>query len=93
MIRLSLASHWHWTQREDCAVTNISVAYWRTSRIYAVLGQAENARRYAEMCLEPVRGTMSHRSISDMRMRQWPGLSSLPGTESRWSSILGKRKE
>jgi hypothetical protein len=56
MIRLSLASHWHWTQREDCAVTNISVAYWRTSRIYAVLGQAENARRYAEMCLAASQG-------------------------------------
>ncbi len=52
MIRLSLASHWHWTQREDCAPANISAAYWQTSRIYAVLGQAENARRYAHLCLE-----------------------------------------
>lgn len=51
MVRLSLASHWHWTQREDCTPGNISAAYWQTSRIYAVLDQAENARRYAEMCL------------------------------------------
>lgn len=51
MIRLSLASHWHWTRREDCTPTSISVAYWQTSRIYAVLGQASNAKRYAARCL------------------------------------------
>jgi hypothetical protein len=52
MLRLSLASHWHWTQRADCTEENVSIAYWQTSRVYAVLGQAENARRYAEWCLE-----------------------------------------
>ena len=52
MVRLSLASHWHWTQRKDCAPQNISVSYWQTSRIYAVLEQGENARRYAQKCLE-----------------------------------------
>jgi len=56
MIRLAMASHWHWTQREDCNATNISVAYWQTSRIYATLGQAENARRYAELCLDVSQG-------------------------------------
>jgi hypothetical protein len=52
MLRLSLASHWHWTQRADCTQENVSIAYWQTSRVYAVLGQAENARRYARLCLE-----------------------------------------
>jgi hypothetical protein len=56
MLRLSLTSHWHWTQRIDCAPTNISVALWQTSRIYAVLGQAKNAKRYAEMCLAVSQG-------------------------------------
>ena len=51
MIRLSLASHWHWTQREDFTKTNESVAHWQTSRIYALLGQAENARHYGELSL------------------------------------------
>jgi hypothetical protein len=51
MIRLSLASHWHWTQRDDCNDTNLSIGYWQTSRIYALLGQADNARRYADLCL------------------------------------------
>jgi tetratricopeptide (TPR) repeat protein len=56
MLRLSMASHWHWTQREDCADTNISVSYWQASRIYAVLGQVENAKRYAELCLAVSQG-------------------------------------
>lgn len=51
MIRLSLASHWHWTQRPDCTATNSSVGYWQTSRIYAILGLAANARRYGDLCL------------------------------------------
>jgi hypothetical protein len=51
MVRLSLASHWHWTQRQDCTVTNASVGYWQTSRIYAILGSADNARRYGHLCL------------------------------------------
>ena len=52
MLRLSLASHWHWTQRSDYAAENVSIAYWQTSRIYTLLGQADNARRYARLCLE-----------------------------------------
>jgi hypothetical protein len=28
----------------------MSAAYWQTSRIYAILGQAENARRYGQLC-------------------------------------------
>lgn len=56
MVRLSMTSHWHWTQREDCAPQNISVSYWQTSRIYAVLEQGENARRYAQKCIEVSQG-------------------------------------
>ena len=51
MIRLSLASTWHWTQRDDCTPTSLSVGYWQASRIYAILGQAGNARRYGQLCL------------------------------------------
>jgi hypothetical protein len=56
MIRLSLASTWHWTQRDDCAPANLSVGYWQTSRIYALLGQTANARRYAQLCLAVSQG-------------------------------------
>ena len=56
MIRLSLASHWHWTQREDCNATNTSVAHWQTSRIYAMLGMPDSARRYGQLALDSCQG-------------------------------------
>jgi hypothetical protein len=52
MLQLSLASLWHWTQREDCTPTNLSIGYWQVSRVYALLRQADNARHYGELCLE-----------------------------------------
>ncbi|OGO38553.1 MAG: hypothetical protein A2W35_16085 [Chloroflexi bacterium RBG_16_57_11] len=52
MLRLSLASTWHWTQRQDCTPSNLSVGYWQIARIYTLLGQVENARRYGALCLK-----------------------------------------
>ena len=52
MLRLSLASTWHWTQRADCTPTNLSIGYWQTARIYTLLGQVDNARRYGRLCLK-----------------------------------------
>lgn len=52
MLRLGFASYWHWTQRSDCKPDNLSISYWQLSRIYAVLGQADHARRYGELCLK-----------------------------------------
>ncbi len=56
MIRLSLASHYHWTQRPDYSHTGASIGHWQTSRIYAILGQAENAMRYGQLCLQVSQG-------------------------------------
>ncbi len=52
MISLCHASLAHWRLREDCAARNLSIGYWQLSRVYAVAGQAGNAGRYAELCLE-----------------------------------------
>lgn len=52
MIRLTHASMYHWTQRPDCTDRHFSIGYWQASRIYALVGQAENALRYARLCLE-----------------------------------------
>jgi hypothetical protein len=52
MIHLSMAAAWHWTQRADCTNKNLSISYWQIARIYALLRQAENARYYAQRCLE-----------------------------------------
>jgi hypothetical protein len=51
MLRLSQASLWHWTERNDCTSRNLSVGYWQMSRIYALTGRADEARRYAELSL------------------------------------------
>jgi hypothetical protein len=56
MIRLSLASAWHWKKRDDCTQVNLSVSFWQTSRIYSILRQVDNARRYALLCLDASQG-------------------------------------
>lgn len=52
MIQLNQASLWHWSQRPDCTDQNRSVGYWQASRIRALLGQADEARRYGQLCLQ-----------------------------------------
>lgn len=52
MLLLSLASLWHWTQRADVTPTNLSVGYWQVARVYALLGQSENARRFGLLGLK-----------------------------------------
>jgi hypothetical protein len=52
MIRLTQASLFHWTKREDCKASNMSIGYWQASRIYAMVGRADEARRYGLLCLE-----------------------------------------
>ena len=51
MLLSAMASFYHWTQRPDCTAENRSVSLWQVSRVYALLGQADNARRYGEQCL------------------------------------------
>jgi hypothetical protein len=52
MLQLSLASLWHWIQREDHTPTNLSVGFWQVARVYALLRQADQSRRYGQLCLE-----------------------------------------
>jgi len=52
MVLLSHTSLWHWRQREDCQSANLSVGYWQASRIHSILGQAEEAKRYGQLCLQ-----------------------------------------
>jgi hypothetical protein len=51
MILLSHTSLWHWKQRDDCRNANLSIGYWQASRIYSILGRAEDAKSYAQLCL------------------------------------------
>ncbi len=56
MLQTAMASLWHWTQREDATPQNLSVGNWQVSRVYCLLGQADNARRYAEVSLKLAEG-------------------------------------
>jgi hypothetical protein len=56
MIELCIASVWHWTQRDDCSETNMSIGYWQASRVYAAVDLADEARRYGRLCLEASKG-------------------------------------
>jgi hypothetical protein len=51
MVALNQASIYHWLNRPDCEPKRLSVGYWQASRIQAVLGNAVEARRHAEVCL------------------------------------------
>ena len=56
MVQLCLASVWHWTEREDCTDTNMSIGYWQVSRVYATVGLSDEARRYGQLCLAASNG-------------------------------------
>lgn len=50
MVVLSQASIFHWLSRSDCTDRNRSIGYWQASRIQALLGNAQEAKRYADIC-------------------------------------------
>ncbi len=51
MVALNQASLFHWSHRPDNDNKRRSVGYWQASRIQALLGNAIEARRYADVCL------------------------------------------
>ena len=52
MLHTAIASVWHWTQREDVTPKNLSIGYWQVSRVYCLIKQPNNARRYGLLALE-----------------------------------------
>jgi hypothetical protein len=51
MLLLSHASMWHWTQRPDVSSASKSVGYWQLARVHAILGRADESRRWAHLSL------------------------------------------
>lgn len=51
MLELAYASVYHWRQHPEGHVKNLCIAYWQISRVHALLGQASEARRYAQVCM------------------------------------------
>jgi signal transduction histidine kinase len=52
MLHTAIASIWHWSQRKDVTCENLSVGYWQVSRVYCLIGQPNNARRYGMLALQ-----------------------------------------
>jgi hypothetical protein len=70
MVALSQASIFHWHQRADVTDRNRSVGYWQASRVYALVGAREEAKRYADLCfsfsqeLEPFHRAYAHEALA-----------------------------
>lgn len=56
MLHTAIASLWHWTQREDVTPKNLSIGYWQVSRVYCLVKQPNNARRYGLLSLKYAKG-------------------------------------
>lgn len=52
MVRRAMASHWHWTRREDYGPRNASIAHWLIARVYALVGEAERAMHHGRRSLD-----------------------------------------
>jgi len=52
MLLLAMASLRLWTQRKDHTLANLSVGCWQVSRVHAVPGRTDEARRYGRLALE-----------------------------------------
>jgi hypothetical protein len=56
MLLTCMASLWHWLKRADVTPKNLSIGYWQLSRVFALLGKAEDARRYGQLSLAKSHG-------------------------------------
>ena len=56
MLHTAMASLWRWSQREDATPINFSIGYWQVARVFALLGQPDNARCYGEMSPKAAQG-------------------------------------
>ena len=93
MVRLSLASTWHWTQRDDCAPTNLSVGYWQTSRIFSILGRANAARRYGQLSLDLCQGGDTPPFYSGYAYEALARAESVAGNIEKTEEYLNRARE
>jgi hypothetical protein len=93
MILLALASLWHWTQREDCTATNLSIGYWQASRVYASVRMADEARRYGTLCLKVSEGEDVGPFFLGYAYEALARAESITGNRERAADHLAKARE
>lgn len=52
MLNLVHSSLWLWQNVDGHTKTNLSVGYWQVSRVYALVGDGLNSKRFALKCVE-----------------------------------------
>jgi hypothetical protein len=52
MLHTAIASLWHWSQRQDVNARNLSIGHWQVARVYCLIQQPHNARRYGLLALQ-----------------------------------------
>ncbi|MBN2256585.1 MAG: hypothetical protein JW704_02025 [Anaerolineaceae bacterium] len=92
MIRLSLASHYHWTQRSDYSLESESIAYWQTSRIYTLLAQAGLAYQYAEKSLAASRRDGERPFFMGYSYEALARAEAIGGNQSKMMAALSKAR-
>jgi hypothetical protein len=51
MATMNQASIYHWLNRDDCDNRRLGIGYWQASRIQALIGNADESRRFAKVAL------------------------------------------
>ena len=54
MLALTMASYWHWTQREDFTPKNASIAFWQIARVHALRGEGEMALKFGRKAIDVI---------------------------------------
>ena len=93
MLRLALTSHWHWTRRKDYSPVSASVANWQVSRVFALLGQVDNARRFGLRSLEVIENEDVPPFYSGYAFEALARAEAVAGDEESMQAYLSKARQ
>ena len=91
MIQLCMTSLWHWSQRTDATPKNFAVGYWQASRVFALAGKVDEARKYGQLSLEKGQGLepfyvgYAYEALARSEM--------VAGNRRKMNEFLGKARE
>jgi len=93
MLLLAMASLWHWTQRGDHTPGNLSVGCWQVSRVHALLGRADEARRYGALALDAGRRGEADAFTIGYAYEALARAESVAGNEAKASEYLTEARK
>ena len=93
MLLLAMASAWHWTQRDECAPSNLAVGFWQISRVHSLLGRADEARRYGHLSLKNGTAADSDPFTIGYAYEALSRAESVAGDKAKMTEYLAKAKK